>query len=117
MKLVMASNFSWYLYNQVFHKPLNPILGETYQAIGQDGARIFFEQTAHHPPRSHIYVDGPDGLYTMNGYMEYEIYAGVQNSDVNCLGFKQVTFADGGKIKWNLNNDHIGGIWFGTMSH
>ena len=30
MKLVMTSNFSWYLYNQVFHKPLNPILGETY---------------------------------------------------------------------------------------
>ena len=53
----------------------------------------------------------------MNGYMEYEIYAGVQNSDVNCIGFKQVTFADGGKIKWNLNNDHIGGIVFGTMTH
>ena len=43
MKLVMTSNFSWYLYNQVFHKPLNPILGETYQAIGQDGTKIFLE--------------------------------------------------------------------------
>ena len=64
-----------------------------------------------------MYVDGPDGLYTMNGYTEYEIYAGVQNSDVNCLGFKQVTFADGGKIKWNLNNDHIGGIVYGAMTH
>ena len=117
MKLVMTSNFSWYLYNQVFHKPLNPILGETYQCIGQDGARIFLEQTAHHPPRSHIYVDGPDGLYTMNGWMEYEIYAGVQNSDVKCHGFKQVEFADGSRIKWNLNSDHIGGVVFGTMIH
>ena len=43
MKLVMTSNFSWYLYNQVFHKPLNPILGETYEAIGQGGAKIFLE--------------------------------------------------------------------------
>ena len=43
MKLVMTSNFSWQFYNQLFAKPLNPILGETYQAFGQDGAQLFLE--------------------------------------------------------------------------
>ena len=53
----------------------------------------------------------------MNGYTEYEIHAGVQNSDVTSIGFRQVTFADGGKIRWTHNNDHIGGIFFGNMTH
>ena len=30
MKLVIAGNFSWFIYNSMFKKPLNPILGETY---------------------------------------------------------------------------------------
>lgn len=34
MKLVMACNFCWFTYNQFFNKPLNPILGETYEAHG-----------------------------------------------------------------------------------
>lgn len=32
MKYVMSANFSWFFYEQVFCKPLNPILGETYEA-------------------------------------------------------------------------------------
>lgn len=48
---------------KVFDKPLNPILGETYEAWGQDGAKIYMEQTSHHPPISHTIIDGPDGLY------------------------------------------------------
>mmetsp|Transcript_186 Transcript_186/g.330 ORF Transcript_186/g.330 Transcript_186/m.330 type:complete len:134 (+) Transcript_186:160-561(+) len=30
LKLVMTCNFSWFVYNSVFAKPLNPILGETF---------------------------------------------------------------------------------------
>ena len=43
MKLVMSANFSWYFYNAIFVKPLNPILGETYQCYGQDGTKIYME--------------------------------------------------------------------------
>lgn len=32
-------------------------------------------------------------------------------------GFKQVVFKDGGKIKWNQNNDTISGLFLGTMLH
>ena len=34
LRLVMSANFSWFFYNYMFVKPLNPILGETYQCYG-----------------------------------------------------------------------------------
>ena len=43
LKLVMAHNLSFFVKEKIFEKPLNPILGETYQAYGQDGAKIFME--------------------------------------------------------------------------
>ena len=43
MKLLMAHNLSFFYKEKIFEKPLNPILGETFQAIGQDGAMIFME--------------------------------------------------------------------------
>jgi hypothetical protein len=55
---------------QFFEKPVNPVLGETYQARGADGARLYMEQTSHHPPVSHMYIDGPDGKYTVSGWCE-----------------------------------------------
>ena len=117
MKLVMTANFSWIFHNHIFLKPLNPILGETYQAYGQDGTKLYFEQTAHHPPRSHLEAYGPDGNFKIHGYTEYEITAGMQSSEVHAVGFKEVIFKDGGKIRWNLNNDYISGILVGTMNH
>jgi len=30
MKLVMSANFSWFMLNKGWSKPLNPILGETF---------------------------------------------------------------------------------------
>jgi len=62
-------------------------------------------------------ADGPDGSFRLNGYLEYEIYAGIQSSNVISHGFKEVTFKDGGKIRWNQNNDNIMGIFIGTMVH
>ena len=101
LKLTIAGNFSWFVYNSIFQKPLNPILGETYQCVGADGTKIYLEQTAHHPPRSHFIADGPDGNFSMNGYLELAIYAGLQTSSTECAGFKEITFKDGGKIRWN----------------
>ena len=77
MKLVMSANLSWNVYNTIFLKPLNPILGETYQCYGQDGTKIYLEQTAHHPPTSHFIAEGPNTAWKMQGYLEYEIYAGL----------------------------------------
>jgi len=43
MKLLMAHNLSFFIKEKIFEKPLNPIIGETFQAIGQDGAMIYME--------------------------------------------------------------------------
>ena len=38
IKMVVCAEVSKYCYNISFEKPLNPILGETYIAKGQDGS-------------------------------------------------------------------------------
>lgn len=43
MKLLMTHNMSFFYKEKIFEKPLNPILGETFQAMGQDGAMIYME--------------------------------------------------------------------------
>ena len=62
-------------------------------------------------------MDGPNKKYMMNGYLEYEIYAGLTSSDVKCHGFKEVKFTDGSKIRWNSSNDYLSGLFMGTMTH
>lgn len=75
MKMVIAADMGVTIYNKSFEKPLNPILGETYQARGQDGAMIFVEQTSHHPPISHYMVEHEN--YKITGAMEWAIRAGL----------------------------------------
>ena len=55
MKFVITSSISFFYATHTFDKPLNPILGETYQAIMEDGTEICLEQVAHHPPISYLY--------------------------------------------------------------
>jgi hypothetical protein len=43
MKLVMASSIAFMVPAKIYEKPLNPVLGETYQATAADGAKIFME--------------------------------------------------------------------------
>lgn len=38
MKLVMASSIAFMVPGKIYEKPLNPVLGETYQAKAADGA-------------------------------------------------------------------------------
>ena len=64
----MTTTMAFMLRGNQFEKPLNPVLGETYQARGADGAQIYAEQTAHHPPITHILIDGPDNRYTFTSW-------------------------------------------------
>jgi len=80
---------------QFFEKPLNPVLGETYQAKCADGADLYVEQTSHHPPVSHMLIEGPNGAYRYSGYNECSVAFSVTNIKVNLLGHKKVKFHDG----------------------
>jgi len=42
-KICIAQIFTYQMYEKFFDKPLNPILGETLQLEGQDGAKIYLE--------------------------------------------------------------------------
>lgn len=90
MKLMMAHNVSFFYKEKIFEKPLNPILGETFQAMGQDGAMIYMEQTCHHPPVSHFLIEGPNGAYTMKGWSRHSIKMGMQSANLTSHGFKEV---------------------------
>lgn len=62
-KAFVTSNIAFLKIGRTFKKPLNPVLGETYQARGPDGTNIFVEQTSHHPMVSHYLMDGPFDLW------------------------------------------------------
>jgi len=48
--------------------PLNPILGETFQAVNKSGCKIYLEQTCHHPPTSNLYMIGPEKSFEIFGF-------------------------------------------------
>ena len=53
MKHVITVSLNYIYKAHFFDKPLNPVLGETYQARLEDGSEIFLEQISHHPPISY----------------------------------------------------------------
>lgn len=113
--MLICAEVACTVYNKGFEKPLNPILGETYQAQGQDGAKIFMEQISHHPPISSFLVEHKN--YRFEGSMEWAIRAGVQSADVDYLGTRRVTFPDGGVVTYNNSRDKIYGLMLGTFGH
>ena len=98
LKLFLAANIAQAYYDVLIEKPLNPVLGETYHTLGQDGAKIYVEQTSHHPPRSHWYIDGPDGNYTITGYGAFDVKAGPRMASIIISGHKKVI------LKWHIHN-------------
>jgi hypothetical protein len=43
MKLVISASLAWIYPTHTFDKPLNPVLGETYQGELLDGTKIYCE--------------------------------------------------------------------------
>lgn len=117
MKLLMTHNLSFFYKEKIFEKPLNPILGETFQAIGQDGAMIYMEQTSHHPPVSHFLIEGPNDNYKLYGWSLHSIKMGMQSANLLAQGFKEVVFKDGQKIRFNNTGDYIFNVFMGNMGH
>ena len=68
LKFVILSSVCYINFTHSFGKPLNPIIGETYQAHLEDGSAIYMEQISHHPPVSYMLIDGPCNSYQWSGY-------------------------------------------------
>ena len=54
-------------------KPLNPMLGETYECEWKDGTKLYFEHTNHTPPISHFYIKSAKNLFIISGYIQMEM--------------------------------------------
>lgn len=115
LKLFLAANIAQSYYDALIEKPLNPVLGETYHTVGQDGAKIYVEQTSHHPPRSHWYIDGPQGNYIVTGHGAFDVKAGPRMANIIISGHKKVVFKDGQTIKCDLSDNLLYNIFVGTI--
>lgn len=117
MKLIMASSIAFLYPTKFYEKPLNPVLGETYEATAGDGAKIYLEQTSHHPPVTSFLVEGPNGAYTITGYSTYKVHSGLNNATVVADGYKKIVFHDGHTVQFNCPGDYFYNLLMGTMGH
>jgi hypothetical protein len=97
--------------------PLNPILGETFQAIKDDGTTIYLEQTSHHPPTSNYHIIGKDKNYEMFGYA----IVNAQLAGMNTIkgwrdGKSLIKFKDGSILSFNTPDTRINGLLMGERT-
>ncbi|KAL6750754.1 hypothetical protein V8C86DRAFT_2799239 [Haematococcus lacustris] len=113
MKYVVAFALSGLCRQVSFHKPFNPILGETYQSRFANGVEVFCEQISHHPPISSWQVLEPSGKFVFHGNGNW--VAGIKGNHVKGrqTGDNVVTFADGSSIKYELPSVTVRGVLWG----
>lgn len=90
MKLVMTGSLSFVYPCHRFDKPLNPVLGETYQGYHNDGTNVYMEQVSHHPPISYMLQTGPNDMYRFWGYSSFTPKAHMNSIDLVVKGGKWI---------------------------
>ncbi|CAD8212846.1 unnamed protein product [Paramecium pentaurelia] len=116
MKLSIVALISNYIQANSFLKPLNPILGETFEGGYEDGTQLYCEQISHHPPLSYFLVYGPKKSYKFFGYSLYEAKAGLNSLTILNHGKRTIQFLDQ-KIICTFSSEHYSGTFFGTMKN
>jgi hypothetical protein len=102
MKYLITASLSSFFATSTFLKPLNPVLGETYEAYFNDGTKIFLEQTSHHPPISHYEFIGPKKAWYLTGFSQYSSTAGLNSCTVINKGKKRIIFNDKTVIEFDF---------------
>lgn len=101
-----------------FLKPLNPILGETFEGSYPDGTKLYAEQTSHHPPVSSFLTIGPNKSYTFYGYYLYDANAGLNSLTLKNKGKRRIIFnSDKQIIDFDYGYESYTGTFWGTMKH
>jgi hypothetical protein len=117
MKYVMIASIAFIGNSHHWDKPLNPILGETFQGLLPDGGQVFMEQVSHRPPISYMLLEGPNQLYRFSGYSTFSAKAWLNSIKLKVQGLKTNTFKDGGKITYNNQSDMFNNTFMGTFNH
>lgn len=97
--------------------PLNPILGETYQASKKDGTTIYLEQTSHHPPTTNFHLVGPEKNYEMFGFA---VCNATLNGVNSIRGWREgknlIKFKDGTIMTYSTPDMRINGLIMGDRT-
>ena len=118
MKYVITACLSSWFKSSVFLKPLNPILGETYEMLWEDGSHEYVEQTSHHPPRSHFLINGPQNKYKYYGYLDFTSNAWFNSFKLTNKGTRFVEFENKKlKIQFNYSVDQYSNTFWGCLRH
>ena len=117
LKFVVIATISCWYKSSVILKPLNPILGETYEMIWEDGSHEYVEQTVHHPPCSNYIIYGPNNNYKFSGYYDFKSNAWVNSCKLVNQGKRKVEFKDGTIIDFDYIQDEYSNTFWGTMRH
>ncbi|GIL91569.1 hypothetical protein Vretimale_18434 [Volvox reticuliferus] len=115
LKFIVAFAVSGLCRQVSFHKPFNPILGETYQATYPNGLEVYCEQISHHPPISSWEVYEPGGAFVFYGNGNW--VAGIKGNSVkgrqtgsNCVRFA----SDGATVVYDLPGLQVKGVLWGV---
>jgi hypothetical protein len=94
--------------------PLNPILGETYNATKRDGTKLSCEQISHHPPVSAYLMDHPTGAYRLYGTGEVTAkMTGLNTINGQKVGNTAILFKNGSKLVIGNPEMRIDGLVMG----
>ena len=97
--------------------PLNPILGETWQKVADDGTKYNAEQISHHPPISAATIDAADGSWRLESVQEFK--AGLTGPN-SVQAFKEgatvVTLEDDTQYVIEEGHLNISGIVMGSTN-
>ncbi|CAD8174672.1 unnamed protein product [Paramecium octaurelia] len=115
LKLVITATIATFHINLSFHKPLNPILGETVEGFLSDGTKLYAEQISHHPPVSQFYGVGRDNSYKYFGNYWYEASAGLNSITLKNKGKRTIIFNGGQRIDYNFAYELYSGTIMGSM--
>jgi len=97
--------------------PLNPILGETFNAEKADGTKLYCEQISHHPPVSAYLLVHPEGNYKLYGKGEVAArLSGLNTIHGMRIGATTIEFKDGGQIIIENPDMYIDGIMMGERT-
>ena len=102
LKLLITATFSSFYCSCWFLKPLNPVLGETYEAMFSDGSKIYVEQTSHHPPISSFELYGPNKAWYYYGNSHFGSSAGLNSLTIYNKGKRGMKFSDGTEFKFDF---------------
>jgi len=116
-KFAITATISCFHSSSHFLKPLNPIIGETYEMVWEDGSKMYLEQTAHHPPISHYYMTDANQNYKFYGHSNFTSSAGLNSLKLQNKGKRCMEFKDGTKIVTNFCYEAYSNTFMGTLRH